>query len=89
MCRHGIVWYGLLLCVIAWCCVVWFWGQKYECADLLTIPVTLTTRNAATASVQIQQQIDSVHMDAVGAAAPSAAADPGPTHSHKPQGGHF
>ena len=32
-------------------------GQKYECADLLTIPVTLTTRNAATASVQIQQQI--------------------------------
>ena len=31
----------------------------------------------------------SVHMDAVGAAAPSAAADPGPTHSQKPQGGHF
>ena len=57
MCRHGIVWYGLLLCVIAWYCVVLFWGQKYECADLLTIPVTLTTRNAATASVQIQQQI--------------------------------
>ena len=48
----GMVCYFVLLCGI-----VWFWGQKYECADLLTIPVTLTTRNAATASVQIQQQI--------------------------------
>lgn len=46
-----------IVCYIAWYCVVWFWGQKYECADLLTIPVTLTTRNAATASIQIQQQI--------------------------------
>ena len=31
--------------------------QKYECADLPTIPVTLTTHNAAKIKVQIQQQI--------------------------------
>ena len=59
---YCVVWsatlcYCVVLCVIVWYCKVWFWGQKYECADLLTIPVTLTTRNAATALVQIQQQI--------------------------------